>query len=347
VPYELPEDPSAARRATIWRWVSLLLVALLVALLAYLAYIGFDGSGQVAQPPAPSRDCRTPAVAFDWAYEAINYDAATDAELAELPDPADCPQQGAPAGTDLQTSDGRSIAGWYIPAASAVGPEGPTVVLAHGHGSNKSGMLSQAQALHDEYNLVMFDFRNHGQSEAAPTTVGVTEQADIRAVVDWLEQTKGPTAIALLGESMGGATAISAAVGDPRIDAVILDSTHATLANALQQRLERAGYPLSLPGAWAILLGGLIRTGQDMSSADPVQAIERFERPVLIISAGLDDALGPTDADQLLAAAREGGSDAELKVCAGAQHGAAAVECPADYSEWVVDFLQRSLPSPS
>src|SRR5207247_7758918 len=106
------------------------------------------------------------------------------------------------------------------------------------------------------------------------TTLGVTAQLDLKAVLDWLEATKKPTHIGLLGVAMGGSAGANAADTDTRIEALILDSTHATLANALQAHLERAGYPLSLPGAWAILLGGLLRTGQDMTAADPVQAVE-------------------------------------------------------------------------
>ncbi len=75
--------------------------------------------------------------------------------------------------------------------------------------------------------------------------------------------------------------------------AVVIESTHATLANAAQARLERSGYPLALPGSWAILLGSLIRTGEDVSAADPIRAVERLdERPLLIIDAGADDSIG-------------------------------------------------------
>ena len=34
------------------------------------------------------------------------------------------------------------------------------------------GLLSRAEVLHADYNLVLFDFRNHGQSEEAVTTAG-------------------------------------------------------------------------------------------------------------------------------------------------------------------------------
>ena len=78
MPFEPAEDPRAARRSTITRWVTLVLVAALVGLVVYLGYLGFIGSDQLANPPLPSTDCRTPAIADGWVYEAINYDASTD-----------------------------------------------------------------------------------------------------------------------------------------------------------------------------------------------------------------------------------------------------------------------------
>jgi pimeloyl-ACP methyl ester carboxylesterase len=341
VPYEPPEDPRGARRARIWRWVSFLFAATLVALLAYLVYIGFEGSSQLVDPRAPSADCRTPASAYGWEYEAINYDKAGDVALVQVPDPRECPVQGPAAGAELTAADGTRIAGWYVPAAQPIGPTGPTVVLAHGHGSNKSAMLAIAEPLHADYNLVLFDFRNHGQSGGEQTTLGVLEQDDLRAILGWLTVTKGPSGIALLGVSMGGAAAANVAAHDDRVDALILDSTHATLANALQARLEQAGYPLALPGAWSILLGGLIRTGQDMSAVDPVQVIGRYgARPLLVIVGGRDDAIGPGAADELVHAAEAGGSVVELQTCADAGHGDPIGTCPAEYGDWVRGFLR-------
>ena len=125
---------------------------------------------------------------------------------------------------------------------------------------------------------------------------------------------------------------------------MIIESTHATMANAIQARLEQAGYPLSLPGSWAVLLGTLVRTGQDVSSADAVQAIARLdERPVLIVSGGQDDTIGENDAADLLAAAEEAGSPAELHVCEEAGHAESLEVCPEDYPGWMLGFLERVL----
>jgi fermentation-respiration switch protein FrsA (DUF1100 family) len=341
--FQLPPDPKTERRTRISGWVSFAVALLFLGLLAYLGYVAYEGSRQLTDAPNDTTDCRTPAL-LGWAYEAINYEIETDAALGAEEDPEDCAAQGAAAGDALTGPGGIRLAGWYVPSAAGTGPTGPTVVIAHGWSSNKSNMLDRAALLHDAYNLVIFDLRNHGQSEAAPTTQGVREAGDLLAVIDWLEATKGPERIALLGVSMGGATVLNEADDDERIDAVIVESTHATLANATQARLDRSGYPLSLPGSWAILLGTLIRTGEDVSSADPVQAVERLdERPVLIISGGQDGSIGANDADDLLAAAEEAGSPVELHVCEASVHAESNQTCPDDYAEWVLGFLERVL----
>jgi pimeloyl-ACP methyl ester carboxylesterase len=346
MPFEPPEDPRAARRSAITRWVSFALVLILVALVGYLGVVGFIGSDQLANPPEHSTDCRTPARAEGWVYEAVNYDVASDGRLADVADPLHCPPNEAKAGAKIETADGVRIAAWYIPAGDGGAANGPTVVLAHGYGQNKSTMLPWAELLHDHYNLVLFDFRNHGQSTGSQTTQGVLEASDLRAVIDWLEKAKKPRQLAVLGVAMGGASALHEAVGDTRVDAVVLDSTHATLADAVQARLTRQGYPLALPAAWGILLGGLIRTGQDMSTVDPVGEITRLHRPVLIIVGGRDDAIGAHDGQDLLDAARagqDGGSSSGLDICPRAGHAESVDRCRSDYRGWVLGFLERNL----
>ncbi len=341
--FQMPVDPRTERRSRLTRWVSFAFALLLIGLVAYFAYIGWEGSRQLAFSPTNSSDCRTPA-AMGWAYEAINYDIATDAGLAEEPDPTRCAGQGVPAGTAVTGPGGVGLAGWWIPAASGIGPAGPTVVLAHGWSSNKSNMLDRAAMLHGEYNLLILDFRNHGQSEAADTTQGVREAGDLAAMIDWLEVSKAPDHVAVLGVSMGGASTLMQAARDERIDAVIVESTHATLANAIQARLDSEGYPLAVPGSWAALLGALIRTGVDMSSADPVQAIDLLDgRPVLLIGGGDDRSIGRDDANELLEAAHEAGSTATLEVCVPAGHTEAPETCPSEYRTWVQEFLAETI----
>jgi pimeloyl-ACP methyl ester carboxylesterase len=346
MPYQLPQDPSTARRTRVAAWVTFAFAAVLVALVAYFAYVGYEGSRQFTDAPAPTGDCRTPAT-FGWEYEAINYDVAGDVGLADEPDPTACTGYGAVAGHQVTGPGDVGLAGWYVPAAGGAPPDAPTVVLAHGWGTSKSAMLDRAAILHDDYNLLLLDFRNHGQSEESQTTQGVREARDLVAMLDWLEASKGPDRIAVQGSSMGGASALAAAVRDERIDALIVESTHATLASAIQARLDAAGYPLSVPGSWAILLGALMRTGEDASSVDPIQAVARLDgRPLLLVYGGEDDSIGATDAEDMLAAAADAGGDVELHVCATAEHAASLGACPEEYAGWVLGFLERALAEP-
>jgi uncharacterized protein len=340
MPYE-PPPPPLTRRSRVTQQVTFLFAALLVVLVAYLGYVGFEGSRQFTEAPAPSTDCRTPAT-MGWEYEAVNYDQSADLALANEGDPMNCTVRGAPAGDEVTGPGGVGLAGWYLPAGSGAAPSAPTVVLVHGWGSSKHDMLDRAAVLHDAYHLLVPDLRNHGQSGDAQTTQGLREAADLRAMIDWLETAKSPTAIAVLGVSMGGATALAEANRDERIAGVIVESTHATLANAIQARLERAGYPLSLPGSWAILLGSLMRTGVDASSVDPVLGVQRLdERPLQLIYGGGDNSIGPDDATTLETAADEAGSAVDLAVCEDAGHADSIKVCPEAWSDAVLGFLER------
>ena len=56
--------------------------------------------------------------------------------------------------------------------------------------------------------------------------------------------------------------------------------------------------------------------------------------------------VGPTDAEDMLAAAADAGADVELHVCATAEHAASLAACPEDYAGWVLGFLELALADP-
>jgi len=329
------------------RLLSWIIVLALLAGVGYVVYVGYEGSRQaVSVDEARSRVCRTPDVITGWAYEAINYDIADDETLKSAnPDMTDCDSQGATAGDELISVDGETrLAGWYVPATSGIGPDGPTVVLVHGFAANKSDILAYGAGLHENFNLVAFDLRNGGRSTGTQTTYGVREQDDLRAVIDWVEREKGATWIGVLGNSMGAATAITEARSDPRVKALALDSMHTRLAYQFERRLERAGHP-SYPGTWAIFAGAFARTGGlDLGQADPADAIDELgARPILLTHGSADDEnlLERTEGfrDELAAA----GVPVELHVCEGAGHGMVDDVCPEEFAAWVRDFFNAAV----
>ena len=125
----------------------------------------------------------------------------------------------------LITGDGVHISAWYVPAnESGV----PTVLLAHGLLGSKVGMLRFVPWLHKAgYNVMLLDFRGHGDSDERPSSIGPEEVWDIEACLDWLDENGVGERVAGLGLSLGAAALANTAVQDGRLDALILDSLFA------------------------------------------------------------------------------------------------------------------------
>ncbi len=346
-PVRDPEPAALAhgRGRRVVRLLAVLAVALvLVAGIGYSAYVGAVGSETFVHPGG-NPDCRTPLVRYGWAYEAINYDIADDTALRNAnANMESCSSQGGTAGTDVVTADGVHIAGWYIPAASGAGPTAPTVVLVHGWAANKSEVLKYAVPFHAAYNVVAIDLRGGGRSSKSDVTFGLREKADLEAIIDWLERTKHPVHLAVMGNSMGGATAVMAAVNDQRIEALILDSMHARVEDVIGRRLEvDEGHP-SLPGTPAMLFGIWLRTGLNLMDANPINYIPALgHRPLLLIHGTADQQdLPERSVNANFLAAQAASVPVELHMCEGAWHGHVIDTCPADWGRWSVGFLDRA-----
>jgi alpha-beta hydrolase superfamily lysophospholipase len=330
------------RRAGRVVWAAIAVAVVGVA--AWAGYSGYVGSNEILDAPTAWAHCDTPGSAFGWSYEAINYDPADDARLAAQPGGlADCATPGSPAGTEVVTADGVGIAGWYIPAAGDADATAPTLVIVPGWKSNKSEVLKYAPFFHDRFNLVLLDLRNQGRSGGDTTTFGVREQQDVRAVVDWLERTKHPTWIGGMGNSMGAATVTAAAAADPRIEALILDSMHASIVDTLGDGLAHERNLPGQPTAWSVAALSSLRAGTDLTAVDPAKVIGTVgDRPVLLIH-GTADEIDTVEhaANPNLAAAQAAGVPVSLRLCEGGEHGQLvdAKGCPEQWQAWVDEFL--------
>jgi pimeloyl-ACP methyl ester carboxylesterase len=92
------------------------------------------------------------------------------------------------------------------------GGDKPPVVLAHGITDNGLCWTRLAQALEGEYDLIMYDARGHGLSDAPETGYAPEEHvADLVGLVDAL----GLERPALIGHSMGAANVALAAATHP------------------------------------------------------------------------------------------------------------------------------------
>jgi len=338
-------DPELHPRRRWRRLVAALVTAVVVLGLAYTGYVGYEASRQaVSVDEHRNRDCRTPADLYGWTYEAINYPVGDDTKLrSDNRKMSDCASQGVKAGDAVVTSDGIRIAGWYIPAADGASPTGPTIVMVHGYAGNKSSDLPYAVGLHSQFNLVAFDERNGGRSTGTQTTLGVLEQNDVRAIVDWVEKTKRPAHLGVFGDSMGAAAAIGEARDDSRVEALALDSMHTRIVYQFEQRLKHNGHP-AYPGTWATFIGTWLRTGVWFGSADPEDALSDIgSRPMLLTHGTGDTEDLPERTQAFYDEAKRAGMNVELHWCMGAKHGEVVKTCPDDLAGWLSSFFGRTL----
>lgn len=86
----------------------------------------------------------------------------------------------------IKTDDGFKLEAWSVKKPSAKG----TVILFHGHGASKSGVVKEASYFTSlNYNVLMIDFRAHGGSEGNICTIGYKESADVKAAYDYISAT--------------------------------------------------------------------------------------------------------------------------------------------------------------
>jgi len=148
---------------------------------------------------------------------------------------------------NLTTKNGTKIQAWYGKADSV---SAGTVILFHGLSQNKAAKLSEAYEFrYQGYNVMMVDFRSHGNSEGNKTTIGFRESEEVKLAYDYAIKNSGQH-IFLWGTSMG-AVAIAKAIADYDIKpaGVILEMPFASLQSHLRAR-ERGYNPFKFKTDW-------------------------------------------------------------------------------------------------
>jgi len=237
----------------------------------------------------------------------------------------------------FNTDDGLTMRGWFFP--SPKGPSGRTLIICHGMGGNRSlflPFLSIGEAL--DANVLMFDFRGHGDSDGHTVSFGMNETLDVLAAVRFLRTEKPEQArqIVGLGVSMGTAGLIRAAAEvEPPLDAVVIDSGYASapeladnvlyvLPAFIRPVLARPAVPLACldAGCWLY----------DMR---PIDNVAHLRAPVLIIHDADDQMIPVANGHRLYEAASE---PKALWITEGLTHGR-SIHATAEYARRVTQQL--------
>jgi fermentation-respiration switch protein FrsA (DUF1100 family) len=211
------------------------------------------------------------------------------------------------ADVSLTTRDGVALCGWFLPVKE--GTSSRTVVMCHGLGGVRSDVLNSfavADAL--EANILVFDFRGHGDSDGHTVSFGCQEKWDVVAAVAYLREQRPQQARQIVGygQSMGAATlALAAPEIEPPLDAVILDSAFASALDLTDTVLGTIPGPVRN----AILVPGVplasLHAGCDLRTARPIDVIGRVRAPLLLIHATGDKLIPVENSRRLYEQAQE------------------------------------------
>ncbi len=240
---------------------------------------------------------------------------------------------------EFPSRDGITLRGYWIPASRARG----TVVFSHGYRGDCSPDLEYAAWLTSAgYNLLYFDHRAHGLSDGTLTTLGFYETRDLLGAIDFLKS-RGIERVGVLGFSMGGSVALQTAPLTEAIRCVVADCTFANLYTLITHHEPSFHIPKFFAPVAASLVVAFasLEARCNLFAHSPEKSIGLISpRPVLIIQAGNDQLVPPSETERLYAAAK---APKELWLVEGAAHRSVDKLVRAEYERRVLLFLDENL----
>jgi uncharacterized protein len=236
---------------------------------------------------------------------------------------------------------GVTLSAWKLRPRNA---NGDAVILLHGLGDNRVGMVGYAQLfLAHGYIVLMPDARAHGISGGELATYGVLERNDIRAWSDFLEADH-PRCIFGFGESMGAAQLLQSLSAGSNFCAVVAESP---FADFREIAYDRMGQPFHL-GPWVgrTLLRPLVEVAflrarwkyrLDMQKISPEDSVATATVPVLLIHSQIDSNI-PVRHSRLIHA---GNPKTQLWEVSGADHCGAISEAPQEFERRVLEWFEK------
>lgn len=233
---------------------------------------------------------------------------------------------------EFKTEDSITIKGWYVHAKN---PTDKAIIVCHGYPMDKGNVIDLAKPFHDNYNILLFDFRGLGESGGTFTTIGLKETRDFNAAVSYLRD-KGMKKIGALGFSMGGAVIIMA--NNPYVSAVVADSAFAELA-PLVAVIYAHFRIFKHPFIYCTKLVARYIFRVDMSKVSPLKAIRDFKAPLLLIHSKVDSLVTVKNSELL----HEACPHSELWIVPSALHGETHFQSPDEYDSRTLSFFEKNL----
>lgn len=253
----------------------------------------------------------------------------------------------------------------------------PTVVLCHGYRISRAHLRTVAAIEYScGYNVFLFDFRGHGDSDSVRTSGGNAEVRDLEAAIIVAGRQEETLAgkIVLHGFSMGASVALLTPP-HPDVVAIIADSPYARSDDIMRRIVcyqltrESDGWiPLLrqlrhlIPAvAWATVAASVIlfrvrfgytcvarpatnfKRWKSRTKAQVKAALQQHSIPILLIHSSGDELIPIAHSRQLAAEAKAYGVPLETYFIDEAAHCASYGYNPREYNKIIFNFLSRHL----
>lgn len=307
IPVTVPPRKKSRRKLL---WITLILFFILILLVAITIYIGI---GMTRTEP---RELSLNPSMYMMDYEEVSFFSSHDDSIV--------------------------LNGWLMePEEEPVS----SIIMSHGYRGNRhesgAGFFALAQTLLDEgYRVLMFDFRNAGESEGDLTSIGVLERYDVLGAVDFMSS-RFDEPLMLYGVSMGASASLSAAALTDQVDGVIADSPFSDLESYLEANLPVwTGLPaIPFTTLTMTLIPHLI--GIEPAELSPIRDLDDvYPRPVLFIHGDEDEYIPYSESIEM---AKTYEDAFELWIPEGADHVQGFYKHPEEYLGYILGFLDTTL----
>ncbi len=235
----------------------------------------------------------------------------------------------------LNSVKNKQLFSWWIP----VDDSQSTLIIVHGWGGNAEMMLALAEPFHHAgMNILLYDARNHGQSDSDNFSSLPRFAEDLSYAVNWIQQKSPQHKIAVMGHSVGAAASILTASQTNTIDLVIAISGFAHPELLMNRQLVKPWIPGFLRSLIITYIQLII--GFRFDDIAPMNRIKDVHCPVLLAH-GTDDSVVPISDMRLIE--KNANPDGFIQVMAveGAQHD--SIEHFEQQSGRIIEFIQKNL----